>query len=88
MHLSVKRGSEIVLKDLITNPPDTDYFKVNYKGYVGNKLKNDGEDRGYTIDTARDLMVGYSVNKRGRTYPIIVNYRGKKHSHFYIDLED
>ncbi|MDB9823071.1 M14/M99 family metallopeptidase [Deltaproteobacteria bacterium] len=53
-------------------PSDLSGINVNFKGFVGNQKNNVGEDRGYEIDTANDLIKRYSINKNGEYYPIIV----------------
>ncbi len=45
---------------------------VNFKGFVGNKRNNTGEDRGYLIDTGKDLLKRYSLGKEGREYQVVV----------------
>lgn len=49
---------------------------VNFKGFVGNWKNNTGEDRGYSIDTARDLLERYSIHGKRELYRIVV-YHGK-----------
>ena len=45
---------------------------VNFKGFVGNWKNNTGEDRGYLIDTSRDLLARYSLYGKKRVYKIVV----------------
>ena len=45
---------------------------VNFKGFVGNWKNNTGEDRGYSIDTARDLLERYSIHGKRKLYRIVV----------------
>jgi len=45
-------------------------FRINFVGFVGNKKFNDAEDRGYPINTARDLMQRFSVGEKGLLYLI------------------
>ena len=63
-------------------------LKVNFKGFVGNKFRNDGEDRGYSINTATDLMIRYSKNKKGNIYNIVVSKDDKPVAYFFIDIDD
>jgi hypothetical protein len=49
---------------------------VNFKGFVGNWKNNTGEDRGYFIDTARDLLERYSIHGKRKLYRIVV-FHGK-----------
>jgi len=60
---------------------------VNFKGYVGNKSINTGEDRGYIIDTAGNLWKNYSLNKKGLNYQVIVTYNEKKVGRLIIELK-
>ena len=45
---------------------------VNFKGFVGDRVNNTGEDRGYDIDTGKDLMERYSTDNSGKTYQVVV----------------
>ncbi|MBW1912280.1 MAG: hypothetical protein JRI43_03735 [Deltaproteobacteria bacterium] len=68
--LELVKGDRMKIVDVF--PSELSGIKVNFKGFVGNKKNNTGEDRGYEIDTAIDLMKRYSLNKKGESYPIIV----------------
>ncbi len=46
---------------------------VNFKGFVGNWANNTGEDRGYVIDTGRDLLARYSLYGQKRVYRIVAS---------------
>ncbi len=46
-------------------------FRINFEGFVGNKKVNDAEDRGYTIDTALDLMNDWSIDDKRALYRIV-----------------
>ena len=50
---------------------------VNFKGFVGNWKNNTGEDRGYLIDTGRDLLDRYSLYGQRKMYKIIAS-QGKE----------
>jgi hypothetical protein len=71
LHLTL--GDEMKIVDIIPSLPYSSGITVNFKGFVGNKLNNTGEDRGYTIRTDRDLLTRYSLKDRGRFYEIIVS---------------
>ncbi|MBN1292268.1 MAG: succinylglutamate desuccinylase/aspartoacylase family protein [Candidatus Latescibacteria bacterium] len=45
-------------------------IRCNFVGYIGNKKFNDGDDRGYYINTATELMNNWSVNKSGKLFRI------------------
>ncbi len=73
--LEVVRGDSLKIIDVF--PFSLPGITVNFKGFVGDKSNNTGEDRGYEIDTSGNLMEHYSINKKGECYPIIVS-RGDK----------
>jgi len=50
---------------------------VNFKGFVGNWKNNTGEDRGYPIDTGRDLLARYALHGQRKLYRIVVS-QGKE----------
>ncbi|MDR1045670.1 MAG: succinylglutamate desuccinylase/aspartoacylase family protein [Candidatus Adiutrix sp.] len=70
--LEVMSGSLIKMVDLKSDGPLPEKTVMNLKGFMPkSKLyKNDGEDRGFTADTGRDLMPAFSVGQRGRDYEI------------------
>jgi hypothetical protein len=45
---------------------------VNVKGFMNNPANNTGEDRGFVIDTSKDMLQRHSVDKQGRHYLVIV----------------
>ncbi len=51
---------------------------VNFKGFVGDRVNNTGEDRGYDIDTGEDLMERYATDNLGDTYQIVVTKAEKE----------
>lgn len=65
------RGEKMKIIDVL--PSGISGITVNFKGFVGDRTNNTGEDRGYVIDTASDLMKRYSIDKKGRSYPVIVS---------------
>lgn len=85
-HRKVKKGDILVIRDIVTRPAINRNLKVNFKGFVGNRLLNDGEDRGYRINTAKDLMIRYSKRQKGEIYNIVVNKDGKPVSKFFVDI--
>jgi len=50
---------------------------VNFKGFVGNWKNNTGEDRGYVIDTGKDLLDRYSLYGHRKLYKIVA-FQGKE----------
>lgn len=67
----VVRGEKMKIIDVL--PSGIPGITVNFKGFVGDRTNNTGEDRGYVIDTAKDLMKRYSIDKKGEAYPVIVS---------------
>ncbi len=86
--LTVDRGAILMIKDLVTVPADMRSMKVNFKGFVGNRIRNDGEDRGYSINTGRGLLRRFSKNKKGNIYTIVVTNNGDNAAEFYIELKN
>ena len=69
--LDLVKGDKIKVIDVL--PPQSPEIIVNFKGFVGNKTNNTGEDRGYEIDTATDLLRRYSLHGKGELYRIIAS---------------
>lgn len=61
---------------------------VNFKGFVGNRANNTGEDRGYDIDTGNDLMRRYSTGNRGNNYQIVVTKDDEEIGKLNIKLDE
>ncbi|MDO9514866.1 MAG: hypothetical protein Q7J01_02025 [Syntrophales bacterium] len=76
-HVDIVKGDLLELVDATTTPDSLTGVTCNFKGFVGNKLSNTGEDRGYIIDTATDLWERYSLYKKGRVYETIVSENEK-----------
>jgi len=87
-HVTVQRGDVLVIRDLVATSLKHHRVKVNFKGFVGNKEYNDGEDRGYPIHTAKDLMINYSLKGNGKCYPIVISLRKKTIASFFVDISD
>jgi len=72
--LEIIRGDSLKLIDILpeslARQPEV---IVNLKGFVGNWKDNTGEDRGYSIDTARDLLERYSLHGKREIYRIVVS---------------
>jgi len=87
-HVLFEKGDRFEILDVVTNMADPSDLVVNLKGYVGNKRNNTGEDRGYVIDTGKDLWTRYSLNKEGKKFQIIVTLDDNIIGKLYIDLKD
>lgn len=87
-HVSLVFGDTFEVEDIVTQGIDPSLFTVNFKGFVGNPSVNTGEDRGYVVDTARDvLMQRYSMYKKGRHYQVVTTLGNKEVGRLYIDIK-
>lgn len=76
--LEVRKGQVLVITEAVIDKPS--YGKslvVNFKGFVGNRAINTGEDRGYEIHTDNGMMRKYSLEGKGKAYPIVVSCMGR-----------
>ncbi len=87
-HAKLIKGDSFEIVDVIGGPGDPSHYIVNFKGYVGNKQNNTGEDRGYVINTGKDLWKRYSLNKKGRKYQVVVTYNDKIIGKLFVDLRE
>lgn len=71
--LYMVRGDKLKIVDVLPSDPILSGLKVNFKGFVGDRKNNTGEDRGYVIDTEKDLLKRYSLHKKGESYEIIAS---------------
>ena len=86
--LKLHQGDKLVILDLLSGDVDPSEYVVNFKGFVGNSSRNDGEDRGYLIDTgAQVLMPRYSLDKKGRQYHVITTLQGKEVGQLFVDIQ-
>jgi hypothetical protein len=53
---------------------------------VGDKKGNTGEDRGYVIDTGRDLMTRYSIDKKRELFRIVVTRKEDEIGELFVEL--
>ena len=86
--ITLDYGDILVIEDLLHTPKDPAGYVVNFKGFVGNKSFNSGEDRGYPIDTGDDgvLMPRYSRDKKGRHYHVLTTLEDREVGKLYIDI--
>jgi len=87
-HVKLVKGDKFEIVDVIADMGDTSDLIVNLKGYVGDPANNTGEDRGYVINTSRDLWKSYSLEKRGKYYQMIVESNGDIIGKLFFDIED
>lgn len=82
------RGDRFELVDVVTNLADTSEVIANFKGYVGNRNVNTGEDRGYVIHTDRDLWKRYSLKGDGKKYQVVVTHNETVLGRLFVDLAE
>ncbi len=85
-HIRLVKGDLLKITDVVTNSFDQKAVTVNFKGFVGNKMNNTGEDRGYLIDTSKGLWMKYSRGGVGRQFPIEVTCNDRKIGEAWVDL--
>jgi hypothetical protein len=86
--LKLVRGDVFEIVDVITTRADPSDLIVNLKGFVGKRSENTGEDRGYRIDSGKDLWKRYSLKKKGKAYQVIVTLEEKEIGKLFIDLAE
>jgi len=84
--LNLVKGDHLKILDVIPSYPSSSEIKINFKGFVGNWKNNTGEDRGYDINTSRDLMARFSLQKKGKVYKIVVSKGKDILGQFFVKL--
>ncbi len=87
-HIKLVKGDILEIIDVIFSMGDPSALEVNFKGFVGDRVNNTGEDRGYLINTGTDLIKRFSLNKKGIKYQIITQYQNRIVGKFFINLEE
>jgi len=85
--LSVSSEDHFKIIDIITTDYDPAVCKVNIKGYSNSDLNNTGEDRGFDIDSSKDLWKKYSVHKKGEIYPVEVSMDNQVVAEMFIHIK-
>jgi hypothetical protein len=87
--LQVKKDSRLILKSIRTNIPHLDSeVLINFKGFAPPKSVNDGNDLDFPIYTSQDLWSRYSVDKKGKIYPVIATYNNITIGEFWVELSN
>ena len=85
--LEVPVGSVLEITDAVLDKPSYGKaLQVNFKGFVGDRNFNTGEDRGYKIPTDRGLLQRHSIGGRGTEYPIVVSCQGREIGRVIVQL--
>ncbi len=87
-HIKLIKGDKLEIIDIISSRKDHSKLVVNFKGYICNSRNNTGEDRGYVINTGKDLLSRFSLDKKGNSYQIIVSNKNKEAGNLFIELAD
>ncbi len=76
----IKNGSKVEFKKLFSSNNDDYDMEINFKGWFPNDIKsNSGDDRGYVIVfPPKNMLAKYSVNKKGKIYPVVAYDKNKK----------
>jgi len=70
--LELVRGDTLEIVDIVPSM-GPERVTVNFKGFVGDREHNTGEDRGYRIQTDEKTLMGrYALNKKGNLYEVLV----------------
>lgn len=85
---TIKKGDLLEILDVTAHHGDPSAWVVNFKGFVGDRKNNTGEDRGYVVRTDKDLWKRYSLHQKGRSYQIVVTHEDRILGKLFIDLED
>lgn len=85
-HITFEIGDELIIED-IRNVPVPSECIVNFKGFVGNRQANTGEDRGFVIPMNPEiLMKKYSIDKQGYHYYVETVCQGKEIGRLFLDI--
>jgi len=87
-HAELVKGDTFEIVDVISSIENPSDLVVNLKGYVGDTSNNTGEDRGYVINTGRDLWKRYSLKKKGKYFQVVVTNNGDTLGKLFLDLTD
>jgi hypothetical protein len=82
------KGDRLEILDIISGRRDHSSLVVNLKGYICNSRNNTGEDRGYMINTGKDLLSRYSLDKKGNSYQVVVSNKNGAVGNLFVDLAD
>jgi hypothetical protein len=84
--LHLVKGDKIKIVDVLPSPPDSSGIEVNFKGFVGDRKNNTGEDRGYVIDTGKDLIKRFSLHRKGKSFQVVASRNDHLYGRLYVEL--
>ncbi|MHB9030691.1 MAG: hypothetical protein ACYC9O_18140, partial [Candidatus Latescibacterota bacterium] len=86
--LHIIRGDLLEIVDARAADKTWTDFRINFVGFVGNNKENDAEDRGYSIDTASDLIPRFSIDGAGEYYKIEALNGSRIAGSMYVKLDN
>ena len=87
-HLSLTPRDTLRLLSSFSDGNNAASPEINFKGWVPKNVRNSGDDRNYLIHLSDPLQKKFSVNRKGRLYPVVASTRsGRKLGQFYVELE-
>lgn len=84
----IKKGDKVKIVSATTEGVLPKDVTVNLLGFVSNRSDNTGEDRGYIVDTAKDMWKKHSKGGKGKEFPIVVKHKGEKIGSIVLRLTD
>lgn len=86
-YLSAVKGDMLKVVDVVAEGTSSDELKVNVRGFIPDKkANNNSNDKGYDINTAKDLQKRYSKRARGNIYRIDIRHNDRQLAKMYLKL--
>jgi hypothetical protein len=83
--LDIENSDQLFIQDFDTGQRDASRVKINFVGFVGNKIVNDSQDRGYIIEP-KDLFKRHSLDRQGRIYRIEATAGNRKIAEMFVQI--
>lgn len=84
--LELVRGETLKIVNVLPEIKGVKGFTVNFKGFVGDWKNNTGEDRGFIINTATDIMEKYALDKEKTRYKIVASNDKRIFGRIFVKL--
>ncbi len=84
--LDIVRGERLKIVNVLPEIKGIKGLTVNFKGFVGDWKNNTGEDRGFIINTATDIMERYALDKEKSLYEIVASNDKRIFGRVYVRL--